>query len=449
MVSAYVVSGWALLSLTHLAPQILPAQYQALYGHVKPSLQWVISGTAIATGSPYIFFLASVPHAAVATLALISVGLRNSLCQQVLYGPAIASLVAWSLSKLLPSISASSAWTFVLLQLINVILGIVVTMLYPAPIVKSLMDVGTARKAMMRDPQGFVFARIPVRDAPNHLTLDAVIIPPSQHREQPKFSRRKFLLYLGGNGELFEGTYMSLAALADRLGVTVVMANPMGVGQSDGATKNVDDLVLAARSTAEWILAGGVQECMGGVPDRHGGATSVVSRRDIVAFGHSIGGGVASRLVAEYFPEFGLVLDRTFSSLSDAAISLSPVTKSPHLVRAVLKLSNFGDMDNVDNFRRVPHNRKLITFHRKDQIIKFSESSIARLPQFQRNNAESPNSESDDASVVASPSLSAYVLEVHSRKFTPDAHNVGITDLDGMDEVTRRILTFYERSLSG
>jgi hypothetical protein len=420
MAFSSVYIGLAVLGVMHAAPQLLTPSQKQVFALVKPSLQWLISGSIVAAGAPSLFCVASIPHAAMAALALLSLGAQNPLAQQLLYGPALMSLVAWLFKHNLHgvNVSMSSALAFALIQFVNIALGAVVTMLYPASIVPSLMDVGKMRAAIERDPQGIQFAQIPLIGHPQVL-LDGIIIPPAQ--QAPKFARRKFLLYLGGNGEMFEMTYVSLVMLADRLGVTVVMANPMGVGRSAGITGSGDDLVLAARSTAEWILK-----------SKEGSSHPAVSHRDIVVFGHSIGGGVASRLVAQHYPEFGLVLDRTFSSLSDAAISLSPVTKNPRFVRFVLWFSGFGDLNTAKNFDDVPHSRKLITFHRDDQIIKFKESSIARLDTFQKG----------------SGNLAGFVAELRSHKFTADPHNIGIADLDGFDEASKKILSFYERTLA-
>lgn len=410
------------LGALHIIPQFIPLSQQQLFAAVKPSLQWFVSGSIIAAGAPSLFCVASIPHAAMAALAFLSVGAQNLLAQQLLYGPALASLAAWLLRHVVHGVSipTTTAFAFVLIQLVHFVLGAVVTMLYPAPIVPSLMDVGSMRVAIERDPEGIQFVRIPVIQQQYNAFLDGIMIPPSS-RQVPKFGRRKFLIYLGGNGEMYEMTYLSLVVLADRLGVTVVMANPMGVGRSAGVTRSGEDLVLAAQSTAEWILNSG---------NAAGSGAPLVSRRDVVVLGHSIGGGVASRLVAQHYPEFGLVLDRTFSSLSDAAISLSPVSKNPTFVRFVLSLSAFGDLNNTKHFEGVSHNRRLITYHREDQIIKFQESSIARLPQFQKGGA-----------------LVDHVVELRSHKFTKDPHNIGIADLDGFEEASRRILSFYERTL--
>lgn len=413
------------LGALHIIPQFIPLSQQQLFAAVKPSLQWLVSGSIIAAGAPSLFCVASIPHAAMAALAFLSVGAQNLLAQQLLYGPALASLAAWLLRHIVHGVSVptTTAFAFVLIQLVHFVLGAVATMLYPAPIVPSLMDVGSLRVAIERDPEGIQFVRIPIiqqQQQQHDAFLDGIMIPPSS-RQVPKFGRRKFLIYLGGNGEMYEMTYLSLVVLADRLGVTVVMANPMGVGRSAGVTRSGEDLVLAARSTAEWILNGGNAAGSGATP---------VSRRDVVVLGHSIGGGVASRLVAQHYPEFGLVLDRTFSSLSDAAISLSPVSKNPTFVRFVLSLSAFGDLNNTKHFEEISHNRRLITYHREDQIIKFQESSVARLPQFQKGG-----------------SLADYVVELRSHKFTKDPHNIGIADLDGFEEASKRILSFYERTV--
>lgn len=415
--TSFLGIGLIALGITHVIPNVIPPQHQGLFALAKPALQWAVCGSVIAAGAPSLFCLASIPHAAMSALALLSVGMQNPLAQQLLYGPALGSLAAWLGGRaLFHGAGTSAAVLFAIIQLVHVALGLVVTMLYPAPVVPSVIDTAKMRAAIERDPMGIQFVRVPVLQQPNTF-LDAIVVPPS--RELPKFGRRKYLLYVGGNGELFELTYQSIAVLADRLGVTIVMANPMGVGRSEGVTRNADDLVLAARSTVEWLLTSSKSPQQG------------VSRRDLVVFGHSIGGGVASRLVSQHYPECGLVLDRTFSLLSDAAISLSPVTKNPTFVRTVLAMTGFGDFDNVQHFQLVPHARKLITYHRSDQIIKFKESSIARLPQFQ-SGGESAH----------------FVAELHSHKYASDAHNIGIADLDGFDVVAQRILSFYERSLA-
>lgn len=395
--------------IAHVLPSVLPPQYHALYYALRPTLMWGLTGTLLAANAPHLFCVLSLPHAAVAALAALSIGLRHPLAMSVLYGPAAVSVAAWCARFLVGSHSGAVVTAIAALQLAAMILGVVTTMVYPAPIVSNFVQVDQAREAIHK-MSNFHFIRVPVLNS-NSLYLDGVMVHPSI---QSRFGKKKFLLYCGGNGELYEGSFTSLASLAEKLQVTVVMVNPKGVGRSDGYTRHAEDLVTDARSAVQYILTVG---------------DGAVTARDIVAFGHSIGGGVASALVAHYYQDMSLVLDRTFSSLLDAVISLSPIGKRPRLVATVFTLTGFGAMDNVVAFNKISHSRKLVTFHRRDQIIHFADASIARLPSFaegSRNNA--------------------FVMELVG--ITSDPHNVGVQELKNFDDVARRILGFYDRALN-
>lgn len=374
-----------------------PLSYQATVTKCTPGVHWFLTSSLLASQSPTLFALAAVPHAAMSALALLSGHSHNALLQQLCYYPACASAAAWMVRPYVPPVGMGAALASAALFVASGALGVVKTMLYPAPIVSSLINMGEAHRAMSFDKS---FVRIDVPLLGNkEVMLDGVLVLPTG---EIVHKAPKYMLYIGGNGELIEGTYPGLQSMANLFGVTVVMVNPMGVGRSAGVTRNVADLVLSARSAVAYLQA------------RHSSNDDAV---DIVVFGHSIGGGIASELVAKHHPTFGLILDRTFSSLYDAAIALSPI-QAPAVSKIVLDIANFGDMENIANFKTIPHAKKLILFHLRDQVIRFSTCSIAR-PE------------------VMCEALETYLMELDST--TVDIHNCPISDFKKSAMIKQRV----------
>jgi len=111
---------------------------------------------------------------------------------------------------------------------------------------------------------------------------------------------RAIVLFCHGNGEHVANLAKRLKALHDLIGVSVFAWDYRSYGRSEGIP-HADNVISDARTAHCWLA------------ERTG-----VSPAAIVLMGRSLGGAVTVALAAEH-PIRGLVLDRTFSRLTDAA----------------------------------------------------------------------------------------------------------------------------------
>ena len=206
------------------------------------------------------------------------------------------------------------------------------------------------------------------------LRLDHVEALAVTHPQRPD----KWLVVLPGNGEFLAAGFGAKLQLALQVGCSVVSCDYRDVGGSAGlllsASEMVDD---AARC---------VRHCEGLVPPAE-------RSRSILVFGHSMGGAVATELVARHFPALPLVNERSFASLSDVSSSTlvgMGLPDRPALRRAVrLALSlAFGrvpwspPLETAAHWRRLPRGNKLVVYHPRDRVIGHEaalHTALARL----------------------------------------------------------------------
>ncbi len=108
---------------------------------------------------------------------------------------------------------------------------------------------------------------------------------------------QKWIVYFNGNGYVWEHNYEALKQISKETGANVLSFNYRGVGRSGGAITSAQDLIEDGEAAVQYLLSQGV------LPE------------DIVLHGHSLGGGVATAVVAKH-QGMHLVNDRSFSSLS-------------------------------------------------------------------------------------------------------------------------------------
>jgi alpha/beta superfamily hydrolase len=377
---------------------------------ITPSLKMMLVACAMSQSTPLLYKTVFLLHGLLLVFTIMPMWKNPHHWSLIAYPliPATAALVfrpAFTRRLFTPTAGYLAA-SFLLHEFLCVA---ICTLLYPAPFVESFIQVNleTERLHALSTPglsQVWISSK---RD--DSIVLDALVYHPSKTTLRGRDSRNRWVVYLGGNGELYEATYESAVQLATKLSVNMLVFNHRGVGRSTGRVTGAADLVDDAVAAIRHLLE--VERAM---PE------------DIVVFGHSIGGGVASVLVADYFPQLGIVLDRSFSSLSDAAVSLSPFLRSwPDSIRKIVGYS-FGDFDSVAAWKRISHQRKLILFHRNDQVIRYGESSIARL----------------------APELvttARQVIELEGRHSDP--HNVACVLMNGHEEVISRMSELYGRPL--
>jgi fermentation-respiration switch protein FrsA (DUF1100 family) len=137
---------------------------------------------------------------------------------------------------------------------------------------------------------------------------------------------RAVVLYCHGNGEYVASLANRLKLLHEKIGVTVFAWDYRGYGRSAGKPHEVN-LIADGRVAHLWLA------------ERTG-----VNPADIVVMGRSLGGAVAVALAAEYKVR-GLVLDRTFSELTDAAAHNYPWLP----VRLVMR-NRFSSIERIQHY---------------------------------------------------------------------------------------------------
>ncbi len=152
---------------------------------------------------------------------------------------------------------------------------------------------------------------------------------------------RAVVLYCHGNSEYVAHLAKRLKVLHDRIRITVFAWDYRGYGRSAGRPQELN-LIADGRAAQLWLA-----EKMGLDP------------REIVLMGRSLGGAVAVALASE-FKVRGLVLDRTFSELTDAAAHNYPWFP----VRLVMK-NRFSSMERIQHY----HGPLLQTHGTHDTIV--------------------------------------------------------------------------------
>ena len=307
-----------------------------------------------------------------------------------------------------------------LVALWMLLLSVLRCVLYPAPFVTIFLNLDEKRRVgfELRPFENVsitmgsqIVGRGPFARGKKSPVLDAVVL-----RRSPPKGSAKWIVYISGNDDYYEKVFDKLGSLFDcSCDASVLSYNPRGVGRSTGFSGSASDLVDDAASVI-----------------RHLVKVEQTRQEDIVVFGHSLGGGVGAQLVAVYFPQLSLVVDRSFSTFSDAATALSffPLRHFPSVVRYLVRCS-FGDLDSISAWRNVSHPRKLVTFHAKDHVILHQQSSIAANKFRAQLNSNHPEA------------AAAIVVEYGGTAV--DHHDCNAAELEGFDEVMRRVVSMFQR----
>lgn len=249
------------------------------------------------------------------------------------------------------AILCAQAWSF--------LSGFAMVACYPNllwPLSTSLSDLDAnleGNSTLLADETGCTITRNEVKQEWG-LSLDTVeVLMPH--------ATSKWVLYLQGNGERMEEAIYEVGKMAAALSANAIVFNPRGVGRSTGYPLRVSNFVEDAAAVARFYM------------QKHD-----ISEEFFLLYGHSFGGGVAGELAKHHFSQAPLVIDRSFSTLRDAASSVVPYVGMASTLLV-------GDLSAIGGWNHVCHQRKLIIFSRKDNVISFEKASIARLPQFGQN----------------------------------------------------------------
>lgn len=326
---------------------------------IRPAVSWLYAASVLACCTPTLFKVLAIPHAIV---ALMYIGLyRNDIASRYLHLPLLSSIAAYASSRWLPTPAQSytAAALIFALHCRRIAIAVIRTMIFPAPLLGHFVDILQARAALVSAPYNVQLSLI---DSPSGHLIDMMV-----YRNPITPPPTTWIVYLGGNGEVYEHSGHTAITLAQSLKANALCFNFRGVGRSTGSILRASDMVSDAKTVLDHLLHK---------------VDPLTSERRILLYAHSIGGGVAAQAVAKHFPEASIVVDRSFSSLSDAARAfVKPLSSYPNFVRWVLNHA-FGDLDTADVWDKIAHRRKLVTFHRGDQIIPYSTASLARLGRF-------------------------------------------------------------------
>ncbi|GET92797.1 hypothetical protein, conserved [Leishmania tarentolae] len=364
-----------------------------------PSVGWFIINLSIAQG-PLVWYMCSLSiQGLFATLLFMALGFKSDLVSRAIILPfLVTAMAAWA-KEVLPSVGA---WTTVLVtftQLWSILGGIIMHACYPANILQVIeqQDVrsrrvrSVARTLVQKKDKSVDVCMVPSLDGKTELQTLVV--------KQP-YETLRWIVYCGGNAEFLENTLNDVHVISDSLKAHIILYNPRGIGFSTGYLSHLGELVEDVAAVARSYIE-----------------KEKIDERNLLFFGHSIGGGTAAQVVAECYPNASLVLDRTFSSMSDAAVPFSYLT--PKATRKVFPWF-VGDLHTLRGWVSIKHNRKLVLYSKQDEVIKFEVSSIARLPQFQKDGADADKA----VELLGAP---------------PSYHNSLLSAFDNYEEVCERM----------
>lgn len=191
-------------------------------------------------------------------------------------------------------------------------------------------------------------------------------------------SKNKWVIMFLGNGAYYEVLLNEARDVAIALGRNVLIFNYRGVGRSEGIVFDETDLVRDGRA------------CVAHLRNQE----NVTDTSDVLLFGHSLGGAIATLVFAEPTFRGHLINDRSFSSLH--AVPNSWIANFGNTQRGVLSLraqralsalvrwtmrSIRWNLDAFDALRKMEYSaekwkRALVIYHRRDEIISFQYASM-------------------------------------------------------------------------
>jgi fermentation-respiration switch protein FrsA (DUF1100 family) len=159
----------------------------------------------------------------------------------------------------------------------------------------------------------------------------------------PCEGRRATVLFCHGNaGNVTDRAGLAML-LQQELGVSVLLFDYRGYGKSEGKP-NEEGVIADGRAARAWLA------------EREG-----IDETEVVLMGRSLGGAVAVALAAEKAPP-GLVLESTFSSMTDVAANLFPFLP----IRLILS-NRFDSLTRIQKYEG-----PLLASHSKmDEVIAY------------------------------------------------------------------------------
>ncbi|KAG8348660.1 hypothetical protein TRVL_00533 [Trypanosoma vivax] len=291
-------------------------------------------------------------HILIACFILSHHGIKSRFFNRFLLLPTVGSLLVLFGGSLAPNVANECVWAVAIQQLWHIVSGVLLMAVYPAPLLSSIDSAQRASDQLFQSIglfKNLEVSRYAVLSR-GGVKLDTVVVRQVQPTNQ-------WVVYFGGNAEMFEDSAVEMST--GYLHANWVFHNPRGVGESTGYVCAVGDLVDDAYAVVLFISR-----------------EFRLKPEQVLLWGHSIGGSTAAA-VAQRLRKYGdypLLLDRTFSRLTDAAVPFSPLL--PVFTRAVIALF-VGDINVAEMCRHLRGN-KLALFRYDDEVIKFNISSLCR-----------------------------------------------------------------------
>ncbi|RNF03004.1 uncharacterized protein Tco025E_08272 [Trypanosoma conorhini] len=348
-----VLSSGALVAasaaLHMLMTRILPVDVVSY----APAITWGFTCLCLRKGMSYLYVLMFTAHITLASVCYWKIGTSNAVLNRVLLYPLAGSVMALVCAHPLPAVPTHGMAAVALLQCWSIVGGLLMLVIFPASIISSIepQDVrGRRLTKFMRQADGRRVESLTVSSRKG-VTLDVVVV---QREEETD----RWIIYFGGNAEMMEDTAEEMSGLTQIVQANWVFYNARGIGRSNGYAAEVRDLVDDAVHVV-----------------RHVSNRYSIPPKKLVLWGHSIGGGIAAAVARRESMSSPLVLDRTFSRLSDAAVTFSPL--HPALTRLLIRYTT-GELDVVADCKAAAGNKKLVIYHRMDEVIAYDVASLGR-----------------------------------------------------------------------
>lgn len=183
--------------------------------------------------------------------------------------------------------------------------------------------------------------------------LDVVTIESETNKHLPT-QHQKWIVYFNGNWGYSEKNFTDMANKSKATGASVISFNYSGVGESKGVCDSSDKIIEDGCTVMRHLERKGVKQ------------------ENILFYGPSIGGGVSCAVAKEY-PEVSIVVDRSFTSLSQTIRSFAWIPIYQDLFAWIV--DQWWDLDCLTNFLQVKGKKYLVVAN-QDFVIRFKEDSL-------------------------------------------------------------------------
>ena len=177
-------------------------------------------------------------------------------------------------------------------------------------------------------------------------------------------SQRTIIFFHGNGGNITERLWQ--LDIFDKLNVQTILFDYRGYGLSDGKIKSIDELYNDSRYVYNYVVD-----------------SLNVPQDQIILWGRSLGGAIASKLASEVKTAQSLILEGTFSEIEPLVYQVLPFTNFLPM-SLLFKYFDFNNVRNVKNFKNdmlILHsiNDDLISYKHAEEIFDACNSCNAEL----------------------------------------------------------------------